>query len=141
MTIKVLGFGSGLQWFSRQCGARLFSGCSLVFLVAASALAGTEPSHPTASGPADVAAATSRKCTTAIVKDQPVRASQNIPASALAAEGLTTMVDGTPDDRDSPSTEILQDKLWSTRLSGSSKNDAPKTPQCGTTTPSQTPAN
>jgi hypothetical protein len=138
MTINVLGLGRGLQGFSRQCGARLFSGSVLVFLITASALAATKPSQSTAGGPADVAAAVNRKCQTAVVKNQPVAPSQSVRASDFAADAPTTTV---ADDPDSPKTEILQDKVWSTSLSRSSKSDFPKAPQCGTTVPAQPPAN
>jgi hypothetical protein len=152
MTISVLGLGVGLQWFSRQCGARLFSGSALVLLIVASAMAGTKPSRPTASGPADLPAAINSKCPAAVVvKDQPIGASQSVPASEPAADALTTAVgdvaddsdssNKTPDDPDSSKTEIVQDKLWSTSLSRSSKNDAPMAPQCGTRVPVQRPAN
>lgn len=138
MAIVVLGLRRGLQWLSRHCGARLFSGSALVFLFTASALAGTKPSQSTAGGPADVAAAVNRKCPTAVVKDQPVAPSQGVRASDSAADAPTTTV---ADDSDSPKTEILQDKLWSTSLSRSSKSDVPKAPQCGTTMPAQPPVN
>lgn len=151
MTIRVLGLGAGLQWFSRQCSARLFSGSALVLLIAASALAGTKPSRPTASGPADVPAAINSKCPAAVVvKDQPVGTSESGPASEPAADALTTAVGDVADDSDSSNksddpdsseTEIVQDKLWSTSLSRSSKNEAPMAPQCGTKVLVQPPAN
>src|SRR5271166_4109795 len=131
MAIKMIGLGSGLQWFSRQCSARLFSGSALVFLVTASALAGTKPAEPPASGPADVAATINGKCATeaVAVKNQPVAASQSIRASDYAAAALTTSVVEVADDPQPPKTEILQDKLWSTSLSRSINNDSPKAPQ------------
>ena len=141
MAIKMLGLGSGLQWFSRQCSARLFSGSALVFLFTASALAGTKPTEPTASGPA--AAAINGKCATAAVavKDQPVAASQSIRASDSAEAALTTSVAEVADDPQPPKTEVLQDKLWSTKLSTSKNNDVPKAPQCGVTPAVTPPAN
>lgn len=151
MTISVLGLGDGLQSFSRQCGARLFSGSAMVLLIAASALAGTKPSRPTASGPVDVPATINSKCPAAVVvKDQPVGTSQSVPASGPAADALTTAIGDVADDSDSSNktddpdsskTEIVQDKLWSTSLSRSSKNDAPMAPQCGTRVSVQPPAN
>jgi len=151
MTISVLGLGAGLQWFSRRCGARLLLGSALVLLIAVSALAGTKPSRPTASGPVDVPAAINSKCPAAVVvKDQPVGTSQSVPASEPAADALTTAVGDVADDSDSSNktddpdsskTEIVQDKLWSTSLRRSSKNDAPMAPQCGIRVPVQPPAN
>ena len=142
MTINVLALGSGLQWFSRQCGARVFSGTALVFLVTTWALAGTKPSQPVTSGPPDVAAAMNGKCpTAAVVKDQPVAASPSVPVSDSPAEPLKTTVADIANDADSSKTEILQDKLWSTSLSRSSKSDTPKAPQCETPTPAEPPPN
>ncbi len=146
MTIDVLGPRSGLQGFSRQYGAQLFSVSVLVLLITASALAGTKPSQPTASRPVDVTADINRSinktCPPAeVVKDQPVRASQTIPASGSAADAPTTSISDIPGDADSSKTGILQDKLWSTSLSRSSQKEAPKAPQCGTTAPGQPPEN
>jgi len=141
MAVKMLGLARGLQRLSRQCSVHLFSGSTLVFLVTASALAGTGPTQPTASGPADVAAAINTKCTTEVVKDQPVAASQSIPASDSAAAALTRTVAEVADDPQPPKTEMLQDKLWSTNLSSSKNNDVPKAPQCGITPAVTPPAN
>src|SRR5271166_1492503 len=139
MAVKMLG--RGLQWFSRQCSTRLFSGSALVFLVTASALAGTEPTQPTASGPADAAVAINTKCTTEVVKDQPIAASQSIPASGSTGAALTTAVADLADDPQPPKTEMLQDKLWSTNLGRSSSNNVPKAPQCGIIPTVPPPAN
>jgi hypothetical protein len=132
----------GLQGFSSPCCARLFSGGVLGLLITASALAGTKPSQPIASEPADVAAVTSRKCPGAVVKDQLVTGPQSVSASDHEAEVLTATGAEVADGPEPPNPEILQDKLWSTNLSRSSKNtDVQKAPQCGITTAVEPPAN
>ena len=146
MAIEVPSVRSRFQWFSRQCSAHLFLASVLVLLLATPALAGTKPSQPTASRHVEVTAHANRSinktCPPAeVVKDQPIRASQTIPASGSAADAPTTSIGDIPGDADSSKTEILQDKLWSTSLSRSSQKEAPKAPQCGTTTPGGPPEN
>jgi hypothetical protein len=140
----MLGHGICLRWLSRHCSARLLSGGVLSLLVTVSALAGSMPSQPTAVVPADVAVAvnaTNTKCQTTVVKDQPLAVSQKTSSgnSASAAPAPTELE--AAETADPPKTEILQDKLWSTSLSRSSKdNEVQKAPQCGMATAGQPPA-
>jgi hypothetical protein len=144
----MLVHGLGLRWFSRHCSARLLSGGVLSLLVSASALAGAKPSQPTRVVPADVAAplnalnAANTKCETTVVKDQPIAVSQKNSSLNPAAAAPTITGTEVGDSPETPKTEILQDKLWSTSLGRSSKdNEIQKAPQCGMTTASQPPAN
>jgi hypothetical protein len=141
---NMLDHGIGLRWFSRHWSTRLLSGGVLALLVTASALAGTKPSQPTTAVPADVAAAvstTNTKCQTAVVKDQPLAAPQKTSGRNSAAAAPTTTGAEVGDSPEPAKTEILQDKLWSTSLSRSSKdNEVQKAPQCGMTTAGQSPA-
>jgi hypothetical protein len=67
---------------------------------------------------------------------------QSVPASDHEAEVLTTTGAEVADGPEPPNPELLQDQLWSTSLSRSSKNtDVQKAPQCGITTAVEPPAN
>jgi hypothetical protein len=140
----MLDHGIGLRWFSRHWSARLLSGGVLSLLITASALAGPKPSQPTTVVPADVAAAvntTNTKCQTTVVKDQPLVASQKTSGRNFAAAAPTIIGAEVGDSPEPAKTEILQDKLWSTSLSRSSKdNEVQKAPQCEMTTAGQPPA-
>lgn len=140
----MLDRGIWLRWFSRHWSARLVSGGILSLLVTASALAGTKPYQPTTVVSADVAApvnTTNTKCEKTVIKEPPLAASQKASdRNSAAAAPLTTGAE-LGDSPEAPKTEILQDKLWSTSLSRSSKdNEVQKAPQCGMTTASQPPA-
>jgi hypothetical protein len=141
MRINVLGLGIGLRPFSRHCSALLLWGSAWVLLVTASGLAGTQPPQPTA----DVAAAMNTrnaKCPTAVVTDHPGAATQRITGPSSVADVVTTTGTEVAHSPELPKTEVLQDKVWSTSLSRSSKNsDIQKAPQCGITTEGQSPAN
>jgi hypothetical protein len=144
---NMLVHGLRLRWFSHHCSARLLSGSVVSLLIAASALAGTKSSQPTTAVSADAAIPLSTlspvntKCQAADVKDQPIAVSQKTSdrKSAEAAPTITGSEVG--DSPEAVKTEILQDKLWSTSLSRSSKdNELQRAPQCGMTTASQPPA-
>ena len=133
-----------LWWLSRHWSARLLSAGVLSLLITAPALAGTKPSQPTTDVPADVAGTvntTNTECQTTVVKDQPILAARETSGYNSPAPPATTTGAKVDDSPEPAKTEILQDKLWSTSLSRSSKdNEVQKAPQCGMTTAGQPPA-
>jgi hypothetical protein len=138
MAVEMMGVTSGREWLSRRCRTCFVSG-SVLICVTASALAGAKPSQSTVSGPTAVIDTMNRKCETAVARDEPAF-SESIRASDSAA-ALKTAVSDVTDVTQPPTSEMLQDKLWSTNLSRSSTNDVPKARQCGLTTVVPPPAN